>query len=148
MYCEKLSEQLTIADYQTNPSTTSSSNTTATSTAIDGANYNRLIAYGLFLQSGVTATAAYTMSVQWQASVAATFGGTPTTITTCTEAVTGVTTTTTEDVLSCEISGEQVQSAREAEDRYVRANVIGTTDHKKISVSHLILADAKRYHPN
>lgn len=148
-YTERLSEQLAVADYATVPVTTSSGSTTATSAAIDGSTYNRLIAYGMYLITGATTTQTYTMSIKWQASALSTFGGTVTTVTTCTEAVAGTTTvTTTEDVLSCEVTGEQVQSARALEDRYVRAIVSGTDANKKISVTHLVLADAKRYHPS
>jgi hypothetical protein len=149
MYTERLSEQLAVGDYATVPVTTSSGSTTATSAAIDGSTYNRLIAYGMYLIATATTTQTYTMSIKWQASIVSTFGGTPTTITTCTESVAGTTTVATvEDVLSCEVSGEQVQSSRALEDRYVRAIISGTCANKKISVTQLVLADAKRYHPS
>jgi hypothetical protein len=147
MYCEKLSEQLTVADSHAQ-STTSTGSTSFTGTAIDGAEYNRLIAYGIMELSGITATATATWSIQWQASVVSGFTGTATTITTCSGTTASVTASAAVVVGSCEIAGEDVQSARAAEDRYVRAVVTATTDHKKVGVEYLVLADAKRYHPS
>ena len=143
MYCEKLSEQLTVADSSAGVSTSSGS-TTITGAAIDGINYNRLIAYSI-VDYAKSATGV-TWQIQWQASTTTTFG-TATTITTCsgTDAAAASAITT---VLSCEISGEQVQSARIAEDRYVRAVVTGiVASAHTLNCDLLVLGDAKRYHP-
>lgn len=147
MYCEKLSEQLTVVDNAGTSSTTSGT-TTITGAAIDGSEYNRLIAYTK--ATGVTGLTAGTWNIQWQASVASTFGGTVTTITTCSGAIATTTLTgAVSTVGSCEISGEQVQSSRVAEDRYVRAIVHGISGSAHaVTVDLLALADAKRYHPN
>ncbi|MEJ2688279.1 MAG: hypothetical protein P8124_14085, partial [Gammaproteobacteria bacterium] len=117
MYCEKLSEQLTAVDNAAAVSTTTGT-TTVTGTAIDGSNYNRLIA--LSRVTGVTA-ATGTWQIQWQASVVSGFTGTATTVQTCTGGITGGTAAAVTAVQHCEIAGEDVQSARAANDRYVRA---------------------------
>ena len=148
MYCEKLSEQLTAAAF-TSQVTTSTGSTAITGTIIDGHEYNRIIAYGL-LDVGKTATGV-SWTIQWNASTSSAFGGTSQAITTCsgTFADASFTAAAVDTVVSCEISGEQVQSARVAEDRYVRAVLTGTIAAAKVlGVSLLCLTDAKRYHPN
>lgn len=145
MYCEKLSEQLTVADSSAGVST-SAGTTTITGTSIDGIEYNRLIAYSI-VDYAKSATGV-SWQIQWNASTSSAFGATSTTITTCsgTDAAAASAITT---VISCEISGEQVQSARVAEDRYVRAVVTGTVaSAHTLNCDLLVLADAKRYHPN
>lgn len=148
MYCEKLSEQLSVVA-ETSQITTSAGATTITGDIIDGATYNRLIAYAL-LDVGKTATGV-SWTINWMASTSSAFGGTSTTVTTCsgTFADASFTAAQVDTVVSCEVSGEQVQSARVAEDRYVRANVVGTIAAAKVlGVSEIVLADAKRYHVN
>ena len=147
MYCEKLSEQLTVADSAAQVTTTSGA-TTITGTAIDGSEYNRLIAYSI-VEVAKSATAA-TVSILWQASVVSGFTGTATSVTTCTmNPITTTATAAVTTVASCEISGEQVQSARAAEDRYVRATVTGTVGSAHVlGIEYMVLADAKRYHPS
>jgi hypothetical protein len=147
MYTERLSEQLTAADF-TSQVTTTSGATTITGTDIDGIEYNRLIAYGL-LDVAKTSTGV-SWTIQWQASTATTFG-TPTTVTTCsgTFADAAFVAAAVDTVVSCEVTGEQVQSSRVAEDRYVRAILTGTVASATVlGASQLVLADAKRYHPN
>ena len=62
MYTEKLSEQLTVADSAAQVTTTSGS-TTITGTAIDGAEYNRLIAYVIGEVAKSMTAASY--SIKW-----------------------------------------------------------------------------------
>jgi len=148
MYCEKLSEQLTAADF-TSQVTTTAGTTTITGGIIDGATYNRLIAYGL-LDVGKTATGV-SWTINWQASTSSAFGGTATTVKSCTGtfADASFTAAQVDTVVSCSVAGEEVQSARVAEDRYVRAQIVGKIAAAKVlGVSQLVLADAKRYHPS
>ena len=145
-YTEKLSEQLTVADSGAQVTTTSGS-TTITGTAIDGANYNRLIAYVIGEVAKSMTAASY--SIKWQAASVVGMTG-ATTITTCTgDFITTTAAAAVTTVGSCEVSGEQVQSARAAEDRYVRAVVVGTAGSAHVlGIEYMALADAKRYHPN
>ena len=149
MYCEKLSEQLTAVDNQAYTTTGAGSTTTITGAAIDGSNYNRLIAYTKY--TGATALSSGTWQIQWQAAPSSTMTATAvTTVTTCsgTMATTALTAAIS-SVGSCEVSGEQVQSQRVAEDRYVRAVVtIISGGGAAAGGDLLVLADAKRYHPS
>ena len=147
MYCEKLSEQLSAVDHAAAVTTaTTASTTVITGAAIDGSEYNRLIAYTRWT---ATTSASGTWQIQWQASVVSGFTGTATTVTTCSGAITTTGTTANASVSSCEVAGEQVQSARAAEDRYVRAVLTLTSAAAPaIGGNLLVLADAKRYHPS
>lgn len=147
MYCEKLSEQLTAVDNAGN-STATSSSTTITGTAIDGSEYNRLIAYTK--ATGANGLTAGTWQIQWQAAPSSTMTATAvTTVKTCTGAIATTTlTAAVSTVGSCEVSGEEVQSNRVIDDRYVRAVVTGISGSAHaVTVDLLVLADAKRYHP-
>lgn len=145
MYTEKLSEQLTVADSAAQVTTTSGS-TTITGTAIDGAEYNRLIAYVIGEVAKSMTAASY--SIKWQAASVSGMTG-ATTVTTCTgNFITTTATAAVTTVGSCEISGEQVQSARVNEDRWVRAVITGTAGSAHaLGIEYLALANAKRYHP-
>ena len=72
-----------------------------------------------------------------------------TTVTTCTgNFITTTAAAAVTTVGSCEISGEQVQSARVNEDRWVRAVITGTAGSAHaLGIEYLALANAKRYHP-
>ena len=146
MYTEKLSEQLSIVDSHARIVTTGATgSTTTTGTAIDGIEYNRLIAYGV-LDVAKSATGV-TWSIKWQAATVSGMTG-ATTITTCSGTVATPAANTTTGV-SCSLSGEQVQSARVAEDRYVRAIVhADVKSAHAVGIDLLVLANAKRYHPN
>ena len=146
MYTEKLSEQLSVVDNAGN-STATSSSTTITGTAIDAAEYNRLIAYTK--ATGANGLTAGTWQIVWQAASVSGMTG-ATAITTCTGAIATTTlTAAVSTVGSCEISGEQVQSARVNEDRWVRAVVTGVSGSAHaVTVDLLALANAKRYHPS
>lgn len=144
MYCEKLSEQLSIVDSHARIVTTGATGTTSTTGGvIDGSTYNRIIAYSV-LDVAKSATGV-DWQIQWQAASVVGMTG-ATTFTTCTGSIATPTTNTTTAV-SCEISGEQVQANRVNEDRYVRAVI--TADVKSahaVGMDLLVLADAKRYH--
>jgi len=146
---EKLSEQLSVADSSTRVTTTSGS-TTITSTAIDGINYNRLISYSVF--DVAKSATGISWSVKWQAAPSSTMTATAiTTVKTCSGTVsdTAVSAAAVTTAFSCEVSGEEVQSQRVTEDRYVRAvvNAVVASAHA-IGVDQLVLADSKRYHPS
>lgn len=147
-YTEKLSEQLTAADESTRVATTGATGaTTITSAAIDGIEYNRLIMYSV-MDVAKSATGV-SWSAVWQAGPSSTMTATAiTTVKTCSGTVATPTTAVT-TAISCEVSGEEVQSQRVGEDRYVRVVLTGNVKSAHaIGVDQLVLANAKRYHPN
>ena len=146
MYTEKLSEQLSIVDSHTRIVTTGATGATSTTgTAIDAAEYNRIIAYGVF-DVAKSATGA-SWSIVWNAATVSGMTGS-TAITTCSGTVATPAANATTGV-SCSLSGEAVQSARTDEDRYVQAVVSANVKSAHaVGIDLLVLANAKRYHPN
>lgn len=144
MYCEKLSEQLSVVDSHARIVTTGATGATSTTgTAIDGSTYNRIIAYGVF-DVAKSATGA-SWSIVWNAASVSGMTGS-TAVTTCSGTVATPTTNVT-TVVSCEISGEQVQSNRVNDDRYIQAVVTANVKSAHaVGIDLLVLADAKRYH--
>ena len=144
MYCEKLSEQLSVVDSHTRIVTTGATGATSTTgTAIDGSTYNRIIAYSV-IDLAKSATGA-SWTIQWNAASVSGMTGS-TAVTTCTGSIATPAANATTAV-SCEISGEQVQANRVNEDRYVRAVITANVKSAHaIGMDLLVLADAKRYH--
>lgn len=146
MYTEKLSEQLTVADQTTRAVTTGATGaTTITSTAIDCINYNRLIAYGVF--DVAKSATGVSWSIVWNAATVSGMTGSSA-VTTCSGSVATPTANAT-TAISCSVAGEQIQSLRADEDRYVQAVVtVNVKSAHAVGIDQLILADAKRYHPS
>jgi hypothetical protein len=144
MYCEKLSEQLTVADSHARAVTTGATGATSfTGTAIDARHYNRIIAYSVFDVAKSATGVSWT--IQWNAATVSGMTGS-TTVTTCTGSVATPTANAT-TVVTCEISGEQVQANRVNEDRYLQAVVTANVKSAHaVGIDLLVLADAKRYH--
>jgi len=144
MYCEKLSEQLSVVDQHARIVTTGATGATSTTgTAIDGSTYNRIIAYGVFDVAKSATGASWT--IVWNAASVSGMTGS-TAVTTCSGTVATPAADATTAV-SCEISGEQVQANRVNEDRYVQAVVTANVKSAHaVGIDLLVLADAKRYH--
>jgi len=124
-YTEKLSEQLVMGDHVPYSVMTTA---TRTGSAVDMLGYQRAIAYGYGGQTIAT------FSIALQASTATTFG-TPTTLASATS-------TANSCVITLSVDGEDVQSARAAEDRYIRAVITHTGAG---GGGALVLLDAQRH---
>ena len=133
---ELLSEQLTISDYIGEVSTSNGS-TANTGSALDMRDYHRVIAYGIANWTTTAGTTNVSGTLQIQASTSSAFGGTATTIATGTFA-SAAATTTGNSQWSVSADGEAIQTARVAEDRYVRAVLTLTSG----AASHTITGDA------